>query len=319
MDPELSSASKIALFECMKIKSGENLLVITDEPCREVGYSLWGTARESNIEAVYTEIISRQSHGQEPPPQISRLMKMFDVVLIPTSKSLSHTDSRREASKSGVRIATLPGISKETMKRALNSDYNEIALKSNKIAELLTSGNEVLITTSKGTNIKLDVRGRNGFADTGLNHNKGDFSNLPAGEGYIAPVEGNAAGRIIFDGSMSGVGLLKEDLIEVIVEDGFAVDIKGGKSASKLKSIMEPHGKLAFNLAELGIGTNEKAQVVGNILEDEKALNTIHIAFGDNKSMGGTIRVASHLDGVIHEPTVRIDGKLLMEKGKLEI
>ncbi|NIP29007.1 MAG: aminopeptidase [Candidatus Dadabacteria bacterium] len=319
MDQELISASKIALFDCMNLKKNESLLIITDDPCKSIGYALWQVAKEHGVEAVLTEIIPRKSHGEEPPDQISILMKLFDVVLIPTSKSLSHTESRREASKSGVRIATLPGISEETMKRALNSDYQDIALKSDKIAEILSSGNEVRILTDKGTDIVLNIIGRKGLSDTGLNYKKGDFSNLPAGEAYIAPLEDKANGVIVFDGSMSGVGLLNDDLIEVKVVDGYAVEIKGGKSASKLNSIMEPHGKLAYNLAELGIGTNENALVVGNILEDEKALNTIHIAFGDNKSMGGNIRVPSHLDGVILSPTVIVDNNKIMEDGKLLI
>ena len=127
MDKDLLSASKIALFDCMNISTNETLLVITDEPCKEVGYALWQSAKEHGIEAVITEIIPRDSHGEEPPKQVADFMKMFDVVLIPTSKSLSHTDSRREASKAGVRIATLPGISVETMKRALNYDYSLVA------------------------------------------------------------------------------------------------------------------------------------------------------------------------------------------------
>lgn len=80
---------------------------------------------------------------------------------------------------------------------------------------------------------------------------------------------------------------------------------------------MEPHGSLAFNVAELGIGTNDRARITGNVLEDEKAIGTAHIAFGDNKSMGGTVRVASHLDGVILSPTVLIDGKPVLEGGEL--
>jgi leucyl aminopeptidase (aminopeptidase T) len=82
---------------------------------------------------------------------------------------------------------------------------------------------------------------------------------------------------------------------------------------------MEPHGKLAFNLAELGIGTHDKARITGHVLEDEKVIGTIHIAFGDNKSMGGTVRVASHLDGVVMSPTVSVDGELIMKDGKLLI
>ncbi|MEM4409645.1 MAG: hypothetical protein QXI19_12975, partial [Candidatus Caldarchaeum sp.] len=96
-------------------------------------------------------------------------------------------------------------------------------------------------------------------------------------------------------------------------------EITGGAAARKLLSIMEPHGTLAFNIAELGIGTNDVARVRGNLLEDEKALGTAHIAFGDNKSMGGTVRVASHLDGVILKPTITIDGRKIMDGGTLLI
>lgn len=319
MNNELESAARIAVFDCMNLKEDESFLVITDEPCREIGYTLWSVAKQNGANAVITEIVPRKSHGEEPPDQIAEFMKNFDVVLIPTSKSLSHTNSRREASKSGVRIATLPGISVETMKRAMNADYKAVAEKSKSIAKVLTGGKSVNIKTEKGTDITLYIDGRDGHSDTGLNHSKGDFSNLPAGEGYIAPMEYKAHGRVVFDASMSGVGILNGQVIDVQVEDGYATSINGGEAASRLKEIMEPHGKEAFNVAELGIGTNDRATVSGNILEDEKALNTIHIAFGDNMSMGGNIRVPSHLDGVIYSPTVRVDDKLLVENGKLII
>ncbi len=250
-------------------------------------------------------------------------MMLVDVILIPTSKSLSHTDSRREASKKGVRIATLPGITEDTMARTLNTDYYEIAKRSQKIAEILTRGSKVRITTARGTDVTLVVNGRKGYADTGLNHNPGDFSNLPAGEGYTAPLEGKAGGVIVIDGSMAGVGKLKDkdrcEVIRIVVKKGFAIEITGGEAANKLLSLMQPLGKLAFNVAELGVGTNDKAQVVGNVLEDEKAIGTVHIAFGDNKSMGGTIRVASHLDGVIMEPTVYVDDEIIMKDGNFLI
>ena len=121
--------------------------------------------------------------------------------------------------------------------------------------------------------------------------------------------------------------ITKEELIEIaqLAEDlgydsSWVPEMWGRDAAGeKLYSIMEPFGKLAFNVAELGIGTHDKAQITGDVLEDEKAIGTVHIAFGDNKSMGGTIRVASHLDGVIMEPTVSVDGETIMEKGKLLI
>jgi len=314
---ELMSAARIAVNDCMAVKKGENVLIITDEPLRNIGYALWEAARESGAEAILTEIISPKSNGEEPPPPVAELMKLVDAVLIPTSKSLSHTDARRSASKEGVRIATLPGITEDTMIRTLNADYKKIAERSDKLADIISRGSEVRITTEKGTDINLVIEGRDGSSDTGLNHKAGDFSNLPAGEAYVAPLEGKSKGVVVFDGSMAGVGKLEGEVIKVEVEDGFATEITGGKGAEKLLSIMKPFGKLAFNLAELGIGTHDKALITGSVLEDEKAIGTIHIAFGDNKSMGGTVRVASHLDGVVMSPSVTVDGEEIMKDGKL--
>lgn len=315
----LKKAAQIALIDCMNVKKGEKVLIITDEPARKIGYALWQEAKELGAQAIFTEIMTPKSNGEEPPEPIAELMKLVDVILIPTSKSLSHTNSRREASKAGVRIATLPGITEDMMTRTLNADYKEIAKKSDILAEIISKASNIRITTEKGTDINLAVEGRDGHSDTGLNYNPGDFSNLPAGEAYVAPMEGMSEGSIVFDGSMAGVGILKDETINVKVEKGYATDITGGAGAEKLYSIMEPFGKLAFNLAELGIGTHDKALITGEVLEDEKVIGTVHIAFGDNKSMGGTVRVASHLDGVIMEPTVNVDGKTIMDKGKFLI
>ena len=316
---QLKKAAEIALKDCMAVKKGERVLIITDEPARKIGYALWEGAKEMGAEAIFTEIITPRSNGEEPPEPIAELMKLVDVILIPTSKSLSHTDSRREASKAGVRIATLPGITEDMMTRTLNADYKEIAKKSDILAEIISKASNIRITSAKGTDINLAVKGRDGHSDTGLNHNPGDFSNLPAGEAYVAPMEGKSEGVIVFDGSMAGVGILKDEVINVKVEEGYATEITGGAGAEKLYSIMEPFGKLAFNLAELGIGTHDKALITGEVLEDEKVIGTVHIAFGDNKSMGGIIRVASHLDGVIMEPTVIVDGETIMDKGEFLI
>jgi hypothetical protein len=51
------------------------------------------------------------------------------------------------------------------------------------------------------------------------------------------------------------------------------------------------HGDLGTNLAELGVGTNEQARLTGNVLEDEKILGTIHVAFGASAAIGGTVSV----------------------------
>ena len=313
---QLEKAAEVAITKCMAVRSGETVLVITDESRRKIGYALWETARHSDAEAMLTEIIPRKVHGEEPPKAVAELMKNVDVVLAPTTKSLTHTDARREACARGARIATLPGITEEIMIRALDADYQKIARRSKKIASLLTEAHRVRVTTPGGTDITMSVENRKGYADTGLYHQKGDFGNLPAGEAYLAPLEGNSQGVILIDGAIANLGLLEEG-IRLVVKDGFVTEILGQTEAEKLKTLLLPLGKLAYNVAELGIGTNDKAILTGNVLEDEKAIGTVHIALGDNASMGGKITAPVHLDGILLRPTLEVDGETIMEDGKL--
>ncbi len=313
---KLYKAVQVALNNCLAVKKGETVLVITDEPERKVGYAFWEAAREIGTEAMLLEILPRSSNGEEPPESVARLMRDFDVLIIPTSKSMSHTAARRGACEAGARCVTLPGILEDTAVRTLNADYNEIAERSTRLAELVNAGQTARVTTPAGTDIAMTIQGRECHADTGLVHNPGEFSNLPAGEAYVAPVEGSAGGVIVVDGAM--VGKVKQP-IRIVVKDGYATQITGGKSAEELEAIIEPFGQPGRNVAELGIGTNHKAQIVGSVLEDEKVMGTVHMALGDNKSMGGNVSVQSHLDGILLKPTLWIDDRKIMEDGILKI
>lgn len=118
------------------------------------------------------------------------------------------------------------------------------------------------------------------------------------------------------DGSIVGVGLLSS-CIELTVVDGLLIGATGEGADEWLEKLGD--SREARNVAELGIGTNDKARLTGVILEDEKAWGTIHIAFGSNATFGGTVEAGVHLDAVIMKPTVYIDGILLMKDGKLVV
>jgi leucyl aminopeptidase (aminopeptidase T) len=313
---QLEAAARTALETCLAVKAGETVLVITDEPKREIGTAIWRVAKSLGTEAMLAEILPRTRNGEEPPAPIAALMAASSVVLCPTSKSVTHTAARREACAHGARIATLPGITEDMMIRCLAADYNAIAERSRRLSVALESGNEVHVTSPAGTDIRL-VRGdRHAKPDTGFYLNPGEYGNLPAGETFFAPIEGSAQGVLVFDGAMAGVGKVKTP-IRILVRDGVAVEITGGVEAQKLIELIDPLGAAARNIAELGIGTNDRAQITGVILEDEKVLGTVHIALGDNMSMGGTVSVPSHLDGLILQPTVYVDDRMIMEDGKL--
>lgn len=315
---ELLSAALIAVRDCMGAKSGERVLVVTDEPMRTIGYALWRASKELGTEVMLVEMLPRKTNGEEPPREIAELMKMVDVVLCPTSKSLTHTDSRRAATEKGARIATLPGVTEEIMIRCMNADYNKIAERTFRLCDELEKTSVVRVKAPGGTDVTLPIKGRKAHASSGLFREKGLWGNLPTGEAYLAPVEGVSQGVVVVDGSMAGVGMIKQP-ITIAVKDGYATDISGGTEAKRLIELLEPHGKDARTVAEFGIGTNDKAILTGLIIEDEKVMGTIHIAFGDNKSMGGSVRVASHLDGLVKQPSVWFDDRKVMESGKLLI
>lgn len=300
----------------MGLQSHERVLIVTDEPLRTIGYALWKATKYFGNEVFFVEILPRKSNGEEPPKEIAELMKSVDVVLCPTSKSLTHTDARRTASALGVRIATLPNVTEEIMIRCMNADYHAIAKRTVQLCSLMEKTKLIRVTSPSGTDISMTIEGRKAFASSGLFREKGESGNLPTGEAYLAPQEGTSNGVVVVDGSMAGVGMLATP-IHIDIRDGYAVKISGGKEAETLKKLLDQHGKDAYTVAEFGIGTNDKAILSGVILEDEKVMGTIHIAFGDNKSMGGSVRVASHLDGLVKTPTVTFDDTVIMKDGKL--
>lgn len=311
MTTKLIKAADIVIKECLGVKKGERVVVVTDEPCRAVGYILWDRLRQTT-DPILIEIAPRQIHGQEPPTTVAEVLKTNDVFMMPTSRSLTHTHARIEACRRGARGTTMPGITLEMFERTMNVDYKKIARLTTKLAKLLSRAKRATITNQHSTRLDLHLTGRKGYVDTGSIKKPGQFSNLPAGEAYIAPLEARSNGSIVIDGSFAPIGFLKENVF-LEIEGGQIMNVRGNR---KLKSIFNKYGKKERTLCEFGIGTNYKAKITGEVLEDEKVLGSIHIAFGNNLGFGGKNKARVHLDGVIKAPSVWLDGKLIIKKGK---
>ena len=169
------------------------------------------------------------------------------------------------------------------------------------VAEALGGSETVRVTAPNGTDLSFSIKGRPVVADTGILTEPGSFGNLPAGEAYVAPVEGTAEGRLVLD--WAPFYKLRE-AVTIEVKGGRAVKITGNDPYAEVLGSIIKETPLKGNFAELGIGTNDKAHRPDNILESEKILGTIHIALGDNSSFGGTTKVPFHQDFVFFDPTV---------------
>lgn len=294
-------------MECFGVKRGENVLIVVDTSTpASISKSLFEAARNIGCEVMILTMVPRMRHGEEPPKAVAEAMLNADVVIAPTTMSLTHTQARINATKAGVRIASMPGITEMMMRSGgITADcrmINDLAMKWN---ERLKNVREVKVITELGTDIVFDLEGCTWMTDTGMCQETGCSSNLPAGEMYIAPKDAN--GVFVVDGSLSGFGLL-DSPVRITVRNRYVISIEG-KYAEKLISMLDAVGEKARNIAELGIGINPEAKLIGNVLEDEKVGGTVHIALGDNSCFGGNVVAGIHLDGIIKEPVLFLDGE----------
>jgi leucyl aminopeptidase (aminopeptidase T) len=312
---ELEKAALVAVRDCLGIRSDESLLVVTDPPLAHLARALAEAARPLAREVLVLEYGVRELNGQEPPAPVPEAMKGVDAVLAVTTRSITHTSARRAAVAAGARVATMPGITEGCLVRTMSADYEAIARRTHRVTELLTAAKVARVTTALGTDITMPIEGIAAIASTGLIRARGQWGNLPSGEAYMRPDEGRSEGVIVVDASLAGIGKLSSP-VTITVERGMAVAVSGGDEAKRFQAQLDKAGPAARAVAELGVGTNDRAIVTGAILEDEKILGTVHIAFGNNVSMGGTVDVAFHVDGILLRPTLYLDGKPILVDGK---
>ena len=241
------------------------------------------------------------------------------VVIAMANNSTSHTRFRWLANVAGARFASLPHFDPEMFFTSMAVDWGQLAARTARLADAVNQGVSVVLATPAGTKLTFSIAGRRAEGDDGLLASPGSFGNLPAGEVYLAPLEGTAEGVMVIE--YAPTRKLSSPLSLKIVS-GEVVAIDGD----------DPHrhwleGKFAEcaknrNIAELGIGTNDRATRPDNVLEAEKILGTVHIALGDNSGFGGIVSTPFHEDYVLYQPSLAVvtrEGNklLILDNGKL--
>ncbi len=307
--------AKVAVETCLNVKKGERVLILTDPSKEGIAEELFKAAMDVKSDAILVKIPTPDADNQEPSAPVARLMRDMDVILITTEVSMTHTTARRKATRAGARIATMPGITHEILNEGgMTADFQEILRTVRRVARKLRRSQTLRITSELETDITISIKGRNWFMeDTGICRKRGEFTNLPAGEIFISPVEGTANGVLMIDGSFKDPLL---NPVKVNVKDGFATRIVGAQDVVKE---LNKGGKNARNLAKFGLGLNPEAKIIGKELEDTKVLGTVNIGFGDNSMFGGNVKCPVHLLAVIKNPTVVVDNVVIMKDGELKI
>lgn len=310
----LRAGAETVIHQCLNVKPGERVVVVNDVTEQVLIDALLDVVEEATEDHEYMTYPEPERHGMEPPEEVAGLLRGADVFIAPTQKSITHTRARKQACDAGARGATMPGITREIWTTSLLADYEEVSRLSNAVFDRLQGAETVHVETPSGTDLVFDVDIDFYHRDTGIIHEPGGFGNLPAGEADGGVV--NAEGVLVVDHfpfAPSGTR------IEIQENRAVAIEHPGG-DASELSEAFEAVDG-ARNVAEFGVGTNPAATLIGNVLQDEKVLGTVHLAFGDNTSYLPETHPAHtpcdvHWDTVCEDPTVTVDGEPLIEAGE---
>lgn len=243
-----------------------------------------------------------------------------NCVIALSNYSTSHTRFRDFLTRvCGCRYASMPLFDISMLEGAMNIDWKTLAKRTLGITKVINMAEFIKVKTSNGTHIFFSKKGRRARSDTGILTRQGSFGNLPAGEAFVAPLEGTANGKLVMEW---GPTRQLEFPMILTVKDGYVTDVSGEDEYAEYLNIRLSERKENGNIAELGIGTNDAAKRPDNILESEKILGTVHLALGDNSSFGGNVKTPFHQDFVFFKPTVTLiykDGsrKDILKAGRL--
>ena len=242
---------------------------------------------------------------------LAQRVNVAGVVIAMSNNSTSHTRYRALACVAGCRFASLPHFDPEMFHTSMTVDWSALAARTALLVEAVNRAEWIRVTTPNGTDMNICKQGRHAGGDDGLLTAPGSFGNLPAGEAYLAPLEGKSHGVMVIEW---GPTRKLDEPLRLTVENGVVVRIEGNDPHRARLEARFAENANCRNIAELGIGTNDKASRPDNVLEAEKILGTIHIALGDNTGFGGVVAAPFHEDYVFYQPTVT----LVMENGSTE-
>jgi leucyl aminopeptidase (aminopeptidase T) len=319
---EPNAAIDHLLLRCGNIRPSEKALVLYDATTRDLSRLFSERARAHGLSLEVFEIPVAPIHGTEPPADAAAKMFASDICMGVTLMSLAHTEARRALCGKGGRYLSLPEYSMDLLRDpSIGVDYRDRAPVVRRVADALSKGSRVRVTTSLGTDVVCNIAGREGNYCPGFVEKAGDLGSPPDIEANVSPVETDSHGTIVVDGSIPclEIGLLKTPV---------TLEVRGGKiidfaSASKelvatLRGLFERAGDdRAYVLAECGIGLNTAARLTGSMLTDEGAYGNVHFGFGSNATVGGKNKVAFHLDFVCRTASLDIDDVPLIRDGEL--
>ena len=315
-----NQAVRTLLDICAGAKKDEKILFVTDDTSAEIAEFMWKNTTEYPNRSMI-RMTDRCMHGDNPPAPVAAAMLDADVVFGCTKFSLFHSPARRACVANGARFVNMADYHIEMMSDGgLFCDFIAQGAFMDRFSDA-AAGEEIRITTDKGTDLSCSIKGRAPLRQYGRSLKGGASSSPPDIETALGPVEGTMNGVLVVDGSIPfpGLGVLSEP-ISVKIENGVIVSIDGGKEATILRDGMKAlNDEKAYIAAEIGFGFNNRSKLCNSMLEDEGVMGTLHLGFGNSLAFGGSCDSSNHIDMIFKDASVWVDGRQLIDHGNFLI
>jgi leucyl aminopeptidase (aminopeptidase T) len=306
------------LRQCANLQPNESVVVISDHAQENKIPLSAVTAAErlggkTILVMAYTELLAEGFL----PDAFQQLMNESDLIVICNSTLFPHS-SRRKAMKEGARILSMSRADEKMIQRCFDVDYDALSRLTRKVANRFSEAKEVEVKSSAGTDMNFSLKGMKAMYFDGLCREKGILTSLPSGVVAVPLQEGCAEGTWIINGSIQSVGLIHPP-ITVEVTEGFGKILGDSDQAEQFRKILSAGDENSYRICEVGCGTNSKATYIGDLIEDERVAGSGHIGFGGNTHFGGSIQSRTHIDSSTRNPTISLDGDLIIKEGNLLI
>jgi 2,5-dihydroxypyridine 5,6-dioxygenase len=311
----------------LNAKPGGKIFIITDTRMDPV---LWqamaAAANEMGLEPTVAIMMPRKGHGYDPASPILHAVRDpdIDLCIYLTSTALAHAPVTDELLRNGKRFILMEELTPAMLLPGgpADADYAAMNELGDKVAKFFTEGERIRVQCKNGTDLTASIKGRPGRAFAAkvwaMRTSGGGGCAFPDGETHVCPVEGSGDGTVVFDLTAHSVGRLQEP-IRLTIGKGMVTKIEGGAQADRWREILEKDGDAnSYNCpAEIAIGLNPNVTPTGIMRTDKKLYGASHIGVGDTITLGGTCHAKLRLEGVIREPIVTVDGRVVAQGGRI--
>jgi leucyl aminopeptidase (aminopeptidase T) len=313
------SAFDNVLDRCLAVRPGEQVVLLTDDGTDDAvvdGFREGVGAR--GAVAVVARMPVPALPGSEPPTTVAAMMLEAGAIIELTSLFIGSSVARQRATGNGARYLAMPGVRLDTFRDGgpLTVDFASLRAQVENVGSAWTRARTFRLTTPAGTDLRGSVEGRPGRVLHGLACGSGDYMAPPDIEAGTAPLEGSTNGTVVVDADLlfMGQGPLPEPVV-LHIRDGELAGVEGTEKHRLTEMIDRCSDRRMSNLAEVSMAFNPAGRVCAVAMETESALGTAHIALGNSRAYGGIVDAVAHLDCVMRDATLELDGETVLVAG----